>query len=218
MDKLRKENQKLKRKLQTRAEKKAQKQKVQKLKAQIDRKVKDNAQKPLPSKKEREDQTVFGEGPAWKRYTQRFSTVRRKAKQKGEIPKVNYRLQKIASRTEVGKLRSLKIETLVRGNVYEIMVKVDASVRKMMKKARGIWLASFCMTAMGERLIGSGNYVSKAQDPDAHNLQIGFDSTGVQPSANALLEKLEDQLEDYASEKHTMVMIEWIKIRNFDWK
>lgn len=216
LDKLKKENEKLRRKL-TSKQRREQKKRVTKAKKIAAEAIK-NA-RPIPSKREgavipATGHEWFGGGPAVERYRRRFDEIRRKAIRAQEFSKVNYKQRTIDSKENVGEIRVVKVALRIAGNVAEIVEMAERAVRSMSGRY-DVWMVSFCMAGMGERVVGSGVFVSKVNDPDAHAFQIGYDNTGVWPSAKAMLSRFEDDMMDYGGEKHTVVMLEWFKVQNF---
>ncbi len=79
-----------------------------------------------------------------------------------------------------------------------------------------IWMGVLVFTGMGERLIGYGNRVLDAQDPDAAQFQTqGIESTGILPTAEGMLIGIEELLTEYAAEEYTVVFCEHIKVMNY---
>ncbi len=146
----------------------------------------------------------------------RFYELHEIAKQKGQLPKVDYRERKIRSDKNDGEVRIIRIENEVtESTVEQIMYEVKMALAKM-SGSYPIWMGVVVFTGMGERLIGYGNRVLDASDPDAAQFQTqGIESTGILPHPKAMLLSIEEILNDYASEEYTVVYCEHIKLLNF---
>jgi len=149
-------------------------------------------------------------------FRSRFYELHEIAKRKGQLPEVDYRERKIRSDKNDGEVRIIRIENEVtESTVEQIMYEVKMALAKM-SGSYPIWMGVVVFTGMGERLIGYGNRVLDASDPDAAQFQTqGIESTGILPHPKAMLLSIEEILNDYASEEYTVVYCEHIKLLNF---
>ena len=163
---------------------------------------------PRAKKKSREE--------LFEHFRARFHELHEIARKKRQLPVVDYRERHIESEKNTGEIRIIRIEREVtEGSVEQIMYKVRKAAQGM-SGFYPIWLGVLVFTGMGERLIGYGNRVLDAQDPDAAQFQTqGIESTGILPTVEGMLMGIEDLLTEYADEEYTVVFCEHIKVMNF---
>lgn len=163
---------------------------------------------PRAKKKSREE--------LFEHFRARFHELHEIARKKRQLPEVDYRERHIDSEKNTGEIRIIRIEQEVNeGSIESIMYKVRKAASRM-SDFYPIWMGVLVFTGMGERLIGYGNRVLDAQDPDAAQFQTqGIESTGVRPTVDGMLISIEDLLTEYADEEYTVVFCEHIKVMNY---
>lgn len=168
----------------------------------------------LPRKTPREKKKSREE--LFEHFRNRFYELHDIAEKKRQLPDVDYRERRIRSDKNNGDIRILRIESEVtEGTIESIMYQVKNAAAKMSGRYP-IWMGVLVFTGMGERLIGYGNRVLDAADPDAAQFQTqGIESTGILPTAKGMLLSIEETLNDYAAEEYTVVYCEHIKLMNF---
>jgi hypothetical protein len=168
----------------------------------------------LPRKTPREKKKSREE--LYEHFRARFHELRDIAARKRQLPEVDYRERHIDSDKNTGEIRILRIEQEVtESSVESIMYRVRRAAATLPGNLP-IWMGVCVFTGMGERLIGYGNRVLNAADPDAAQFQTqGIESTGVLSSVEGMLIGIEDLLTEYAAEEFTVVFCEHIKLMNF---
>lgn len=180
-------------------------------KRRIQRKLVDEK---LPRKTPREKKKSREE--LFEHFRARFYELHDIAERKNQLPDVDYRERRIHSEKNTGDIRIIRIEMEVtERSVETIMYKVNQTAARMPGNLP-IWLGVLVFTGMGERLIGYGNRVLDAADPDASQFQTqGIESTGIRPTARGMVMGIENLLNEYAAEEYTVVYCEHIKLMNF---
>lgn len=126
-----------------------------------------------------------------------------------------------SKRIDDGEQRLISVERVVTPeNVFDIMHRIEGVVFGM-SHAFQIWYASLELSTLGQKLIGYGQHVLNSDELDEDEegnifMPVAFDSTGVWTTEKGMMQALEDKLEDYASERTTVVLLHYVKVMNFD--
>lgn len=218
LDKLRRENEKLRTKVQkgkkTRKDQKAKQ-----------RETRREARK-LAREREKEQLREFGAPQVEetrkvnkRELKKRFSELEKLAKKAKQLPKADPRRRKINTRRTLGEQRIVRVERFVdEDEVEQILYDVEKATRSM-KKAWPIWMAAVIFSAMSDgQLFGSNMRVLIANHPDAANFQVqGVENTGATHSLDGMILKLEHELDKLVDER-SLVKVLYVRVMNFAYK
>jgi hypothetical protein len=110
------------------------------------------------------------------------------------------------------RINSLVDETTSEEILYQMQRNADR-----LPGRRNIWMISFTFCAMGDSLIGYGNRVLDADnEEEAHNFQMGYESTGVWKTKVSAMAKAREIIEEYAADMTTLIFLNRYTVWNFD--
>lgn len=151
------------------------------------------------------------------RLRKRFKELLEIAERTGQTPPVDYRKRKIRTSKNLGEIRVVRVEEqLTPGNVEEIMYKVEQAAKSIASVLPN-WIAVLVFAGLGERLIGYGSEILKANDPDAASFQTqGIETTGVLTSRESMIRSVRETLEDLSMEGKTVVYLYHVKVMTYE--
>jgi len=153
------------------------------------------------------------------RLRKRFRELLDHAARTKQLPDVEYGARPIDSRQNEGELVTVRINQYVRTDTVESILYKIRKASSRMSDAFSMWMTTLIVSAMGERLVGSGIHVLKAKDADASMFQTqGYEPTGVRTTRHSMLIATEEVLLDLASEQRTVIYCHAAKIANFSRK
>lgn len=143
----------------------------------------------------------------------RFNALLQEAKRTGQLPKVPRQRVMMSERME-GFKRYVNVgQILLPELVEEIMYQVKQKVQTLPRKPAQGWLAVINFASLGESLLGYGQVILSSSMPGASLFQVqGIDSSGMHNSAEGMLAKLEEKLEDLAGDTSATVYLNYITI------
>lgn len=191
------------------------------------RRVHQKPRNPKPTKKPKLPQRVVKEiapkpkTPAARKtqaeiFREQFDSLLKAAK--SQFTKPNYRKQRINSDRALGEKRTVKIGMLVSDkNVLEILHRIEEAAFQM-TGMYPIWVCSFHLAAMGEKMLRYGTKLLESKHPNAKNFSIGWDSTGTTHTRVGMLQRASDMVEGWASEKYSMIYVHHVSVTHYGFK
>jgi hypothetical protein len=147
-----------------------------------------------------------------------FNELLRLATKKKRLPKFDNRKRrmKVTEKVGGGHKRGVRCDILLDEQGLEEAMYQIGQAAKSLPGIYAQWTTQFTFASMGARLVGSGIHTVRLDHPDESKFTFSYDSSGTYNDMSGMLAGAREQLEDYTSEKYSIIQLLHFTVKNYD--